>query len=354
MAEPGSSFRHLLDGVLAEFPETHATFFVPVDRLPDVAPALHPATFLPIDRRPEFARFVRELDADPRFECAFHGTLHGLPGPTAAAYVPEFELHAELQALLGALREGARIWKDVFGAPPAGGKYPAYARGVHGDGAIEIAGFTWWCRRWDRGLGEPADPVAFQPRWFGERGVVDVPSTFHGGFLTLPPLSAVRPGGVPMVVLTRVRGRAWLDAQIDALLAHRAPITIQEHITSSRADGGRQTPNVYDDVRTLRAIFGRLRRERVWHATCGEIARYFRTRERSRVRAIDEREFVVECDGEPAAPLSLVVSGAALPDVFLLRGPTGSQAVRVASRNGALGCVLAPVALPAGRYRLPA
>jgi hypothetical protein len=45
-----------------------------------------------------------------------------------------------------------------------------------------------------------------------------------------------------------------LDSQLDALLATRAVITVQEHVTSSRPDGDVQTPNVYDDARTLRRI----------------------------------------------------------------------------------------------------
>ncbi len=234
----GSSFRFLCDGLLSAYPEVRTTFFVPVARAPDVSPAHFPCTYRPIDERPEFVRFLRSLESDPRFECAYHGKEHSVPGPTAADFVAEFEQHGSVSDALSVLRAGEQIWKGVFGTSPSGGKYPAYARGAHGDAAVDLARFAWWCRRWDRGLAVPDDSAAFHPRLFGESGVVDVPSTVNGHLMTLPPLRELR-GPRAWVYYARVllRSGAWLDAQLDALLAQRAVITVQEHITSSRPDG---------------------------------------------------------------------------------------------------------------------
>jgi hypothetical protein len=354
LGEPGSSFQFLYDALLAHFPEIRTTFFVPVDRAEDVRPSHFPFEFRAIDRRPEFVRFLRELDADPRFECAYHGTAHGQPGATGADYVPEFEMHATLPETLAGLRGGQQTWKSVFGVAPAGGKYPAYARGLCGDSAVDLAGFAWWCRRWDCAAAEPTDPAAFQPRFFGERGVVDLPSSLHGGLLTLPPLSRLRARELPFYALTRWRGPGWLAARIDALLASRSVIAVQEHITSSRPDGLTQTPNIYDDQPTLHRIFDRLRRADVWHATCGEIAGYFRARELTHVRARSDHSFEVSrAAGEgPWAPLSLILNGRELPEAFVLRGPDGERRAQVARRIGALTCVLAPVALEPGLYEI--
>jgi hypothetical protein len=351
---PGSSLRFLMDGLLARFPEIRTTFFIPVDRVEDVRPAAFPFAFRPIDRRPEFVRLLRELAADPRFECAYHGTCHGAPGPTGGDYVAEFELDAELAQALARLRAGEQIWKAVFGAAPSGGKYPAYERGVHGDAAIDVAGFVWWCRRWDAALAAADDAANFAPRFFGERAVVDLPSSVHGGHLTLPPLRRLRPRGVPWYVWARLRGGTRLDEHLDGLLASRAPITVQQHITSSRPDGLVQTPNLYDDDRTLDRIFGRLRGRRVWHATCGEIAGYFRTREHTQVSVVGDRAFAVRRapgDG-PWAPLSLIVNGRNLADAFRLRGPSGTLHALVSRRVGAQTAVSAPVPLEPGLYEI--
>lgn len=92
----------------------------------------------------------------------------------------------------------------------------------------------------------------------------------------------------------------------------------------------------------------------MWHATCGEIAAYFRTRESTRVHVHGDRAFEVRrpaAEG-PWAPLSLALSGCALPDGFALRGPRGDLAARVSRRTGAHGCVLAPIALEPGSYEI--
>lgn len=351
---PGSAFRFLSDGILGEFPEIRTTFFVPVDRLEDIRPARVRFEFRPIDRRPEFVRFLRDLDADPRFELAYHGKEHGLPGATPADYVPEFESYDSVAEAVSALRAGEQIWKGVFDRSPEGGKYPAYGRGAHGDAAIDVAGFAWWCRRWDRDLATDADPAAFRPRMFGERGVVDVPSTLHGGFMTPPKLREVGPKFVPWVTLMRLRAHRWLDAQIDALLASRSVISVQEHISPSRPDGLTQTPNLFDDTRTLRHVFRRLREHAIWHASCGEIAAYFRARELTRVQVRSEQVFEVRRDSDdgPWAPLSLILNGRDFGDGVALRGPRGTLLAPVSRRPGACTAVTEPLALEAGRYQI--
>jgi len=352
---PGSSFRFLADGLLSEFPEIRTTFFVPVARVEDVRPPRFPLAFRPIDERPEFVAFLRRLDADPRFELAYHGKEHGRPGPSASDYLPEFELYGSVAEAVSALRAGEQIWKGALGRRPEGGKYPAYATGLHGDEAVDVAGYTWWCRQWDAGLASGDDPVLGAPRFFGPSGVVDLPSTVNGGALTLPPLIRTPRHQLEDWIGMRLLGRRRLDAQLDRLLAARAVISVQEHITSSRPDGDTQRPNLYDDVASLRHVFARLRTRRVWHATCGEIVAYFRSREATRVRALSGGRLEVQrTPGEPShAPLSLILRGPRLADAFALHGPEGAVAVRVSRRVGDT-CVTAPVRLAAGVHRLGA
>lgn len=332
----GSAVAFLRDGLLREHPEVRTTFFVPVARVEDVRPASYATVFRPIDERPEFADFLRRLQADPRFECAYHGLEHGRPGPEAADYEPEFGGYRSQEEAAAGLEAGRAVWRRVFGQDPEGGKYPAYTSGPHGDAAVDAAGFSWWCRRFD-GSGALDDALGCSSRWFGARGVLDVPSTVHGGALSQPPLPSWRPKAVASRAILTVLARVRLRARLDALLAGRHVITVQEHITWTRPDSARQTPNLRDDVPTLRAIFGALRSRDVWHATCGDIARYIEARERTEVRAQGGSALLVEHRGRQVAPcvsLALLAPGVEARTVAL-SGPGGAQIeVAVARRRG--------------------
>jgi len=61
-------------------------------------------------------------------------------------------------------------------------------------------------------------------------------------------------------------------------------VTIQEHMAFSRTDGKRQTPNIIDDIESLKEIYSILRTKNIWHATCSEIAQYFEIRSKSKVQ----------------------------------------------------------------------
>lgn len=348
--EPGSAFAWLRDELLARFPEIKVTFFVPVDRAVDVDPPAFPSRFEPIDRRPAFRAFLERLAADPRFELAYHGKEHGKPGPRREDYVPEFAGYGSLDAALEGLERGRAIWRAVFGREPEGGKFPAYEPGRFGEAAVDGAGFLWWCRGWDRGAQPEGAPGSFPPRLFGERGVVDVPSTVHGGLLTLPPLRPLRPRRLAGLALRAWRSRARLQRQLAQLRSGGDVISVQEHITWSRPDTGRQTPNVFDDLPTLTRIFQALRGRPVWHATCGEIARYFEARERSTL-APSEGGFELRYRGRRGEPpaLSLVLRGR-FGDSVRLRGPGGELRARVIRRLALGEVATEPVPLGSGHY----
>ena len=350
---PGSSFAFFRDGLLREHPEIRTTFFVPVDRVEDVRPAHHPAHFRRIDERPELVDFLRRVHADARFECAYHGLEHGRPGRAAPDYVPEFATYETVDAAMAGLEAGRAVWRGVFGEDPAGGKYPAYTSGPHGDAAIDAAGFLWWCRRFD-GAAPTEDPLALSPRFFGERGVLDLPSTVHGGLLTQPRPQTLSMRSVAARAVLGVRARLRLRTLLTSLLARRGVITVQEHITWTRPDDTRQTPNLRDDVPTLRAIFSALRGHDVWHATCGDIARYVEARERTLLRALPGGRLLVEYPGRQAAPavaLALLAPGLDARSLTVA-GPDGARTTAaVATRRGDT-LITEPIRLHDGVWRV--
>jgi hypothetical protein len=337
-AEHGSSFDRLRARILEPFPEVKTTFFVPVDRRADLDPPLHACVFHAADARPAFVEFLGKLAADPRFELAYHGKEHGRAGARAEDYVPEFAGYASVEAALENVARGKEIWRRVLGCDPEGGKYPAYAGGAVGDEAVSRAGFTWWCRSWDRGRHPVAAPGTFEPTFFGDPPVVDVPST----------LATPRwPAGI---VRRLCRSPRALAAQIAALVAGGDPITVQEHIAWSRPDRRRQRPNVQDDEAELIRVFAALRRYPLWHATCGEIARYFEARSRTEI-ACTADGFEVRYRGRAAAPPELSLVHDAPGERLVLDGPRGRIALeRATTRDGRSVTQHAP--LPPGRYTL--
>jgi hypothetical protein len=350
---PHSSFAHLRDRLLRDFPEIRVTFFIPVNRVEDVRPARNPCHFQPIHHRPEFVEFLRRLDADPRFSCAYHGETHGQPGPRADLYQPEFDTYRSLDEALASLERGMEIWRRVFGTAPDGGKFPAYAEGPHGAEAVDRAKFFWWCRRWDRGSHPVGEAGAFSPRVFGRNNVIDLPSSLYGGALTRPRELSLRPREFVGALRAALRRPRRLRAQLDGLIASGDVITVQEHITWVRPDGRRQKPNLYDDERSLRAIFERLRKHRVWHATCGEIARYYEAWAHTGVRYLGEGAFEVTYSGRQQEPvLSLRVGAPSAPrDALLLHGPHGTVSAPITRRDGT-EAFTTPLALAPGVYRI--
>jgi hypothetical protein len=236
--------------------------------------------FGPINEDERTAAFFRAVHRDPRFEVAYHGLSHGIPGDRTEDFVQEWVSYKSLEEALETIRQGKKIYSEVFGEEPAGGKYCGYEQNSFSDESIDRSGFLWWCRRWDRGEASLGDTERFDVRYFGRNRVLDIPSTVHGAMFN-------RPRGL----MGRVLGRkAVLKRGLDELermLRHRLVVSIQEHISPARPDGRRQTPNIFDDRESLKLIFSYLADKNVWYCTCTELAEYVYCRDNLK---IEERE----------------------------------------------------------------
>ena len=306
--EPHSSFRYLTERVLRDFPAVKVTFFTPVGiRASLVADSPLPRIARPIDADAASSAFFRMIHQSPRFELAYHGTTHGRSGGDARHFQQEWLTYPDLAAAEAAIARGKQIFRAVCGSDPAGGKYCGYRSNRFSDASIDHSGFLWWCRYWNRGAvserncaggGPDRDPLtAFDIKYFGNRPVIDIPSTLSGGLFTYrePAAGSWR---------SRLKS-AWWDLfvwrgfrQIDALLRHRLVISIQEHIAPAREDGRRQQPNIFDDTAGLRLIFGYLRRKNVWYCTGTELAEYVWLRDRVTATRTGPGAFRLVCDAQ--------------------------------------------------------
>jgi hypothetical protein len=275
-----SVFAFLTRGLLAAFPRVKTTFFTPVARVPTTRSYKFGAHFGPINENERTSGFFRSVHRNPRFEIAYHGLTHGVPGEKTEDFVQEWVSYQSLQEALETIEKGKKIYFDVFGEYPAGGKYCGYQRNSFSDESIDKSGFLWWCRRWDRGEPGSGEVERFDVRYFGEHRVLDVPSTVFGAMFN-------EPRGIMRGILgKRATFRSGVK-ELEHLLRNRLVISIQEHISPARPDGCRQTPNVFDDYKSLEAIFDYLKDKNVWYCTGTELAEYVHCRDNVKVEQND-------------------------------------------------------------------
>jgi len=302
--EDRSSFRFLQEQLLAHFPDVKVTFFVPVGvRVGMTDRPLFKQVSLPINADEASKDFFQSIHHHPRFEIAYHGTTHGKVGPHAADFIQEWELFGSVEEAVERIGEGIAIYEDAIGERPQGGKYCGYMSNEHSDESINQAGFTWWCRYWNRGS-EHGDPISGQDKnpltnydvkRFASQGVIDIPSTLDGGLLRGIYQADMSVKGIAKRLLRKPIVR-WKLREIDYLLEHRLVISIQEHIAPARDDGERQSPNIFDDCTSLVGIFHYLEDKKVWYCTGTELANYVNVRDHVQVVLLEEDRFIFDHD----------------------------------------------------------
>jgi hypothetical protein len=294
-----SSFRHLNDNILKEFPHIKVTFFTPVGvRVGMIENPLVKSISKMINCDEETKEFFRDIHNSPRFEIAYHGTTHGRVGKTNRDFKQEWELFNTLEEAIMEVNYGREIYKDVFGEYPKGGKYCGYKVNEYSDESIDRTGFAWWCRYWNMGIAEKNPITNFDIKTFGENNVLDIPSTISGAILSgvLNPNMLTVKGKMKKVLKNQLI-KIKLN-QIDFLLKNKLVISIQEHMAPSRDDGRRQSPNIFDDRESLKYIFKYLNSKNVWYCTGSELAEYVNLRNTIKLLKIYNNKFLLDSNIE--------------------------------------------------------
>lgn len=237
----------------------------------------------PINKNNKSKNFLKTLHNDDRFEIAYHGTTHGVPGKEMKDFVSEWQSYKSLDEALEVIKRGKEIYKDAVGVFPNGGKYCSYLSNEFSDESIDKSGFKWWCRWYNRdavdgmkgiSCGNDSNPLtAFDVKFFGKNKIVDIPTTMSGSLLNFNFTQGKRVKEASKKILKLLIIR-WKLNQIDYLLKNNLVISIQEHMSPSREDGKRQIPNIFDDKESLRIIFQYLKKKNVWYCTCSELAEW--------------------------------------------------------------------------------
>lgn len=312
-----SSFGFLKKNLIELFPEIRITFFVPVNH--SVCPTFNGAKsyYYPINSNPKFMEFARRIHEAENFEASYHGYNH-VTCRDGRTLEQEWKLFKNIDTALKTIEKGKKIFKEVFGEDPRGGKYCGYQVNGFSDESINTSGFNWWCRKWNRGIKNVEDDVNFNPVYFGSNNLVDIPSTINGDLFIHYEHSRIK------LRIKKIIGRKYSDKasalnfgynKLNSLLEGRQVVSIQEHISSIRADGKKQFTNIIDDIESLQIMYEYFRKKNVWHATCSEIAEYFDTHQQTTIRAEDDKIFVSNKSEDFSKKfLSLIISSESTPN----------------------------------------
>lgn len=296
-----SSFRFLNKKILKYFPEVKVTFFTPVGKRAPVIKSYNVSRFAqPINYDYKTKKFFKSINNDERFEIAFHGLTHGIPGKTAKDFSQEWEAFNSVEEAVNKIEEGKKIYFDTFGRFPKGGKYCGYESNEFSDESVNRTGFLWWCRYWNPKLKNIPFRKRFEIKYFGSNKAIDIPSTFSGSYFTFKK----RNSRFRYIVKNCIRP-FWIKKGFNSLeyfLKNKLIISIQEHISPSRVDGKRQTPNIFDDKESLNKIFKFLKHKNVWYAKGTEIAEYFEARENTKVIIVGKDKFKLHYTGRIEKP----------------------------------------------------
>jgi len=297
-----SSFRFLNEKVLEDFPDVKVTFFTLVGKRSSVIKNYNIPRFAEsIDYDYLTKEFFKSINDDERFEIAYHGLTHGISGENAKDFCQEWKTFNSVEEAINQIEKGKKIYFDTFGKFPKGGKYCGYESNEFSDESINKTGFLWWCRYWNPKLKNIPFRKRFEIKYFGSNKVIDIPSAFSGSYFTFK-----RRNSFIKYIFKNCIKPIWIKkglTLLEFLLENKLIISIQEHISPSRVDGKRQTPNIFDDKESLKIIFKFLKNNNVWYATATEVAEYFEARENTKVFIIGKNKFKLHYTGRIEKPL---------------------------------------------------
>lgn len=279
-----SVYRYLENEILSVNPEVKVTFFVPVGKRADIIiNSKYKSHSYAINHNQKSKSFFSYIHNETRHELAYHGLTHGTLVDETNDFIQEWTGFENLERAIEVIDKGKKIFKEVTGEYPIGGKYCGYQSNTMSDKSIKATDFQWWCRypdyrKIEKELDERYGPKlnameSYNVRCFDK--IIDIPTTLNGGMFS----SVLYPKGIRKKIKVFFRKENIMTNQIGKikhLLENNYIISIQEHISPSREDIKRQTPNIIDDRESLIFILEYLKNKNVWYCTCTELANWIK------------------------------------------------------------------------------
>lgn len=266
-------FRYFENNFLSTFPEVQGTFFILTDRHYNHQEGKNGYHLLWRGWDEAYRSFLQELNE--QFGLAFHGTCHAIRKENGKKVL---EFTERNRKDISDLKRSIQAFQDFSGIPLRGAKLPGYGKNQDSEMILKELGFHWWAHS-DKMMGHKGA----NRECYSEDGTILKIPTNLGGNCFLTPLH--RTGGLK-TRLKRLKDRytkRWSEGFIQYLYEKGMPITVQEHYSTARIDGFRQTLNIFDDLSSLRHLFFLLRGADVWYTGIDQLGRYIENRDHSRL-----------------------------------------------------------------------
>jgi hypothetical protein len=281
-------FRYFEDNFLAAHPQVKYTVFLPFgEHSAALVPCRYSTHAADAFSSESFRSLLGYIVASGN-EIAYHGHHHGVVEPSLD---PDTWWH-EFEAV-GPQKYREIMLEDLYraraelGIDIRGGKSPGYICPPEFEQMILESSLLWWAFEYNSNRNDSA-----------YRGsTLDFPCNLAGSCLN----PSRRLFGY---VVRKHRTRTALKRIVES----GGIVAVQEHFLSTRPDGKRQTPCIYDDSESLKMLFDLIAGHDVWYATCSEIARYAQTRDNTAIEKLDDGSWKVSYRGDWDEPLISVIS----------------------------------------------
>jgi hypothetical protein len=210
-------------------------------------------------------------------EIAWHGHNHGLKAPTedTNTWCKEYEQYT-LDQYSSIIETDLRNFYNYFGVKINGGRFPCYMYDENALSAINKQSFRWWS-------------FDYNEKFYGhtiKNGILAFPTSFSGNMFNKYPSIMYYPR------------KLFKELKLARVVQKSVIINITEHFLSTRPDGRRQTPNVFDDINSLDKLFSILRNYDIWYATCSQIANYIDSYENTTITENGPGTFRIDYNGK--------------------------------------------------------
>jgi len=225
-------------------------------------------------------------------EIAYHGHNHGKINSTidSSSWCKEYEQY-NYQNYKDIVAKDIQRIKNEIGIKVLGGRSPCYMYNKSVERIISEVGFKWWSFDYN--------PKQFKHTY--KKDVLSFPTNLSGAYFNRKITSIKR-------VITALLEDQKRELYLENLLKNECLLSIAEHFLSTRPDGKRQQPNIFDDINSLDTIFGILRGNDIWYATCSEIAHYLESYDYTEINKIDKNKYKIKYNGRWGKPYLSVKS----------------------------------------------
>lgn len=283
----GSLYKFLVDNIIKRNPEMKITFFLPlgIHGFPNCNNGYEVENHGL--KREDFLKFIKSIQNEYKVEIAAHGINHNKYIDIRNPEIRDNVIHEMTYIDKNKFKKGMKqiidsLYQD-YDIEIIGGRSPGYENKILKHRDFSKMGLLYW--NFDFSSLKSISPKIIDD-------LVIIPSNIPGNLFNNEPTSSTLKN-----ILREVR-KAHKFSKIAKIYESGNPIIIAEHFVFFRTDGRFQSPSIYSDVDSINEIYAFFKKSNIWHASCGEIARYFESYNHSLIRQLDNKIYELIYNGK--------------------------------------------------------